>query len=218
MTLIEVLVALAIIALIMAGGIGAFRRVSKSDLREEASRVSAALRFAFDRAAGTAAHHRVVFDLDGEAFVVERCEGRVTLRRGLEAHRDEMLDQIRAALAASPGAQVMTVADAPPPGRVGAAECAPVKGAQGKRHTFRSRGGLGIARAFVAHHDGPVDEGMVTVNFFPTGRGERAVVEVTDAEENVYSISLEGLTGRVRLREGAFARPEEFVRRAGGSK
>jgi len=87
-TVLELLVVLGIIGMLTAGLVIGGRRIRKSDLRSAAGRVAATLRFAFDRAAATGAHHRVVIDLDAGQLHVERCEGKLRLRRGQEAGGD----------------------------------------------------------------------------------------------------------------------------------
>src|SRR5688572_3270505 len=81
MTLIEILVVLAILGLIAGILVIGVGRAGKLELRAEAGKLAAALRSGFDRAAASGAHHRVILDLDAESFQLERCEGKIRLRR-----------------------------------------------------------------------------------------------------------------------------------------
>ncbi len=66
-TLIEVLVALLVVALIASIGVKGFRAITKSDLRAATAHLSGAIRYLFDRASITGKYHRLVIDLtDGK--------------------------------------------------------------------------------------------------------------------------------------------------------
>ncbi len=262
-TLIEILVVLAILALLMLSAIGGLRHVRKTDLKEDASRLAAAFRFAYDRATATGEHHRVVIDLDHETFQVERCEGKVKLQHGLEAQQMADMAAIQAQskllapaytgqpLAVGPqasgGLMAGTPLMAPPtvsngfggqmvagavgaggagaPGQqtqqlpanagkaIGGARCVPVKGANGKVQVVKKNRGIGISRVYVAHLPYANDTGRVTVNFFPLGTAERAVVEVADKNDNAFSIVVHPLTGRVTMIGGVYQHPEDFITR-----
>ena len=229
-TVLELLVVLGIIGMLTAGLVIGGRRIRKSDLRSAAGRVAATLRFAFDRAAATGAHHRVVIDLDAGQLHVERCEGKLRLRRSIDEasaqDQDEIAQQVAALKAeaqktaeqaAQAGAQPLGVgalaAPPPPPdaaGTVGAASCAPVKGRIGAPTRMR-KGKILVQKVYVAHLEEPAGEGKVTVNFFPMGWAERAVIVVGDDEGNRYSLLLHPVTGRVDIESGEWRKPEKFV-------
>jgi hypothetical protein len=86
-----------------------------------------------------------------------------------------------------------------------------VKGPLGRPKTMAKRGGIGISKVYVAHLEDPVESGEVTINFFPLGYAERALVEVRDNDGDVYTIALHAMTGRVEVKSGELKRPEEFV-------
>jgi Tfp pilus assembly protein FimT len=217
-SLIEILVVLGIVGLLVLILPGQIKRARKSDLRGDAARLAAAMRFGYDRAAATAAHHRLVLDLDAETFQLERCEGPVKLVRTIdEAQAQEaqaILEQYKnlpaQAEAIASGQQgVSAIAD------VGASatgvQCAPVKGKDGKLQELTRKQNIGISKVYVAHLTDPAGEGKVTINFFPLGRAERAVIELSDDDNHIYSLRLHSLTGRVDIREGEYHRPDEVV-------
>ncbi|HSN28243.1 MAG TPA: hypothetical protein VLT45_18285, partial [Kofleriaceae bacterium] len=53
----------------------------------------------------------------------------------------------------------------------------------------------------VQHRDESVTKGQIAIYFFPLGSSEKAVIEVTDGDE-IFSVLVYGLTGRVELRDG----------------
>lgn len=210
MTLLEVLVVLGILGLVLAGGIAGVGRVRKSDLRSGAARIGAALRSGYDRAAASGAHHRVVLDLDEETFQLERCEGKVRLRRSLEEAKQEEEESLLAQASLLPGS-AEEAAQRVAAASVGQARCTPVKGELGKPQALPKSRGIGLAKVYVGHLDDPAQGGKVPIHFFPQGYAERAVVEVAAADGDTYSLVVHPLTGRVQITEGVYRAPSEFV-------
>jgi Tfp pilus assembly protein FimT len=62
--LIELLVGMAIMALIMGSAIYGVRALARSDLRGTSSKLAGAIRYCFDRSITTGGYFRIVLDLD----------------------------------------------------------------------------------------------------------------------------------------------------------
>jgi general secretion pathway protein H len=75
-TLIEIMVVLAIMAMVAGLGISGFRALRKSDLRGSSAQLAGALRILFDRASTTGKYHRLVFDLDNGRYWAEVSDDR----------------------------------------------------------------------------------------------------------------------------------------------
>ena len=75
-TLIEVMVALMVVALIASIGVKGFRAVTKSDLRATTAHLSGAIRYLFDRASITGKYHRLVIDLTEGKYWAEVSDDR----------------------------------------------------------------------------------------------------------------------------------------------
>jgi type II secretory pathway pseudopilin PulG len=221
MTLIEVMVALGIIALLLGLLPAMFGRVRKADLRADAGKVAAALRSAYDRAAATAAHHRLVIDLDADKFWIERCEGKVRMVRDLDEAKAEEQQAIIAQMARPPqaGAAIpgmtapptgadLTASLAPPPdvsGTVGTGEatmpCAPAPNL--KTVELNHSADVVFREVHVSHLEKAADTGKVSINFFPMGRAERAIVVLSgEKDDTKYSVRLHALSGRVEIVSG----------------
>jgi type II secretory pathway pseudopilin PulG len=225
MTLIEILVVLALLGLLILLLPTQIRSARKSDLRGDAARLAAAMRSGYDRAAATATHHRLVLDLEQKTFTLEKCDAPIRMVRDIdEEHALEK--QAIAVQAATPPEAPPTIdpTGAPPAGdqvgkafvdNVGASAaplpCAAVKGALGEAVPLNRGAGVSFKKVYVAHLEQPAERGKVTINFFPLGRGERAVVTLTDKEDHVYTVRLSGLTGAAKVVEGEYRRPEEIV-------
>jgi prepilin-type N-terminal cleavage/methylation domain-containing protein len=75
-TIIEVMVAMMVIALIATIGVKGFRTVTKGSLREGSSHMAGAIRFLFDRASITGKYHRLVIDLNEGRYWAEVSDDR----------------------------------------------------------------------------------------------------------------------------------------------
>lgn len=80
-------------------------------------------------------------------------------------------------------------------------------------HALSTHGGkIKVRRVHVQHLLEPVTTGQVSINFFPLGHAEKALLELADDEGTQYTVLLHGLTGRVEVRDGEVD-PEKHMRR-----
>ncbi len=225
MTMIEIMVVLAIMGSLMAVLLGgSLLKSNAARTREGAVEVMATLRAAYNMATMTGKHHRVVFNLEEQTYHIEVCLGKQTLKKGDEEEQvdQEELGKLRERMerpdtsdinqeivqAASP--EEATEAAAALAGlRLGTSRCQaavntisgqPSK--TGNKHKLDIERGIRIQELSVQHLNEAVDEGIVTINFFPIGSAERAVVQVGNTSGEVFSILVYGLTSRVEFREG----------------
>jgi prepilin-type N-terminal cleavage/methylation domain-containing protein len=219
-TILELLVVMAIIVLITGVTIYGLRRVRKTDLRNDANTLRSALAAAFDRSTATGADHRVVIDLEQQAYRIESCEGKLKLRRTSdEAHADELakLEQQRQELLAAEAAQKASSSGIPAPaglipvGQSAPVACVPVKGPAGRLVRMTTNKGIRIRKVRVAHLEKPATEGKVTVHFFSPGYAERSVIEVGDENDNVYTLVVHPLTGQVQIKTGEWRGSDDHV-------
>jgi type II secretory pathway pseudopilin PulG len=88
MTVLELMIVLAIIgggAVLVRSG---FRLITKADLVENASELSAIMRRTSQLAIEHGELHRVVFDLETETYVVEVCQGATAIQRNEKLRAD----------------------------------------------------------------------------------------------------------------------------------
>jgi prepilin-type N-terminal cleavage/methylation domain-containing protein len=227
LTLIEIIVVLAILGLLTLGLGSGVLRLSRSVLRQDTTRLAAMVRTGFDRALASGAHHRLVLDLEQKTFKLERCEGKIKLRRAtspeeLAEKEAEAAADLRKQADSDPNdviGQVLGEAGRKIGGGGGAgqAPCEPVSGEMGKAQSFDKAKGIAIKEVRVEHLEDPVSSGIVTVNFFPQGFAERTVIEVATPnpsdDDDVYTILLHPLSGRVEIREGELKDKDDFLRR-----
>ena len=224
MTMIEILVVLAIMGAGMALFLGG--NLIKSDsarLREASMEVLATLRAAHNMATMTGKHHRVVFDLKAQVYHVEVCAGAQTLMRGdeeevvdqdeLEKLKERMEQPVTSdfnqeVIEASTPDEAVKAAAALAGIRLGTTRCAPAtdtfsgqpsKG--GNKHSLDTGRGLRIEEIHVQHLHDSVKDATVSINFFPIGSAEKALVRVANRAGDENTIVLQGMTSRVQYRQ-----------------
>lgn len=237
-TVIELLVALAVVGLLMIVGYQGIRHVRQSDLREGTVEIASILRNAYNLATSSGIHHRVVFDLDEQTFAVEACEGEIKLSRKADeiptagAEGEELRPTVAAdstippeILAASSPEEAAKIAQSLSGGSVGGAQCAPTDGRiidydnRGAMRKLATERGIKLRRVYVQHREDPTVSGKVTINFFPLGYAEKAIVEIADEDGNQYTLLVHGLTGRVEFRDGELRDPNShMMRNAAGDR
>jgi prepilin-type N-terminal cleavage/methylation domain-containing protein len=224
-TLLEIMVVLAILAMAMIALRTAFRVVTKADLVENSTELAALMKRTQQLSVETAMLHRITFDMDKGIYVVEQCQGTTTIqqnealrpddekvKRAEEKGRERLKNVPQQALTSDPEAatkQALALAGHHIADRM----CTPVEdGLSGDvEHdthperawvrTLRAGKGIKFKEIWVQHRDDSATKGQVAVYFFPSGSAEKAVVELTDGSET-FSVLVFGLTGRVVLKDG----------------
>lgn len=65
-------------------------------------------------------------------------------------------------------------------------------------------GGISFLRAYTPHEPKAREQGRAYVYFFPGGTAERAVIQLTDGDERVYSVEVHPLNGRAVIHRFEF--------------
>jgi len=230
MTVLELMIVIAIIgaaAVLMRAG---FRALTKADLVEDATEFATLLKRTNQLAVENGEMHRLVLDLDKQIYGVEVCQGQTALVRNEALRNDDektkqaiergkqRLSQLPTdALAAGDPDEATRRATALSGHHIADRTCIPVQeGVSGDVHgkefirALRASKGVKFKEAWVQHQEEGQTKGQVAFYFFPTGAAEKSIVEITDGE-SVMTILVYGITGRVQLRDGALADPDEHM-------
>ena len=237
MTVLELMIVLAIIG----GGVvlvrSGFRMITKADLVENSTELSAILKRTSQLAIEKGEMHRVLFDVDKHIYAVEVCQGERTIRRNedvrpdeeatkraLEKGRERLKGVPPEAMAADPESatkQVLAIAGHHIADRMCIPVDDPISGdAMGKPwiRVLRTGKGIKFKEIWVQHKDESTTKGQTAIYFFPTGSAEKAVVEITDGSET-FTVLVHGLTGRVQLKDGTLRDVDDhMLRNALGDK
>jgi general secretion pathway protein H len=213
MTLIEVVIVVVIVALGASGLSFSLGALTKANLRAGAGKLGAAVRFAYNRAVMKGVTVRIAFDVPGTSFSIEEAGGRVTLARSDDERResDEGGEEV---VAVDPWVAAQNrVQEALKP-TFGASPFKPLADNDGKAISRYTNVSLGrrvqVVKLIVPHHEDPLEQGKGGVHFFPGGMTEHAVIQLSDGADTIYSVEVHPLTGRARIRPGAYE-PEQMI-------
>jgi general secretion pathway protein H len=185
-TLIELMIVMALIALLAAAAGPALGGLTGANTRKGAGELAGAMRWLFDSAAVRHATCRLVLSPSSRSFWAECAPGRTTIPRKLEegatrdapkedAERDAKEGGVRAPGFAKFEDSIVKVRELP-------------AGVEFKAIRIEGRDALSEARDAYVH-------------FFPGGRAQSARVTIADGN-HVFTIRLEPFTGRARVSAG----------------
>jgi general secretion pathway protein H len=213
-TLIEVMIAMALVALMVVAGVIGVRSLAKSDLRSTATRMAGAIRYLFDRASTTGRVHRLVLDFDAGKYWAEVTDDAFILGAGKETEETRK----REAEKIAKEQEAKRIADEKDaffgtqiPSRYIPKPFVPKRA---KFDAFREmavkpvtlRSSVVFADIYTPRLALPLTEGRGYVYFFPMGMTEAAVIHLSDKKgESFYTLIVHPLTGRVSVKNSFVA-------------
>lgn len=210
-TLIEMMIVVLILALAAASLSYSFGALNRTQLRSACMRITAASRFAYNRAISRGTTVRIAFDFTTDTMSIEEGHGRVTLARTGDRRRmeiEEERDDGADSSAVDPWAAAQArLADTLHPS-FGASPFSPLSGRRFSAQPVAE--GVRIDRLITPHEAEPRERGVGHIYFFPHGQSEHAVVWLSDGGETVFSVEIHPLSGRARVRSSAYE-PEELM-------
>lgn len=212
MTLIEVLIVMALIALILSAVVLGSGQMASSRLRHSSTMLSGAVRVAFSRATASSKTVRLVMDFTDNA---------IWLEEGDQPHLVQSKD-----MSGTGGASPATVAEKQAledSGRILKGPTAPrtafteidamglVSSDPGKGHKALERG-IRFRRVQTAHDFEARKEGRAYLYFWPGGQTERAAIQLkvgpSDDEKDTVTLIVAPLTGKVTVKDGIAELPK----------
>jgi general secretion pathway protein H len=212
MTLIEVLIVLAIVALVMGAVVIGSGQMASSKLRHSSTMIVGAVRVGFARASASSKSVRLVFDFEENAIWLEEgdqpmlVQSKDTTGTGgaaaaTMAEKTAQEESSRIVKGPTPPKPAFTEIDA-----MGLAASTP-----GKGHKPLERG-IKLREVQTAHDAEPRKTGRAYLYFWPGGQTERASIQLkigdSDDEKNVVTLLVSPLTGKVAVKDGAVALPK----------
>jgi general secretion pathway protein H len=209
LTLIEVVIAIALIALISGSLMFGKNMLVGSRVKSAATLIVSSVRFGLTRANATGKPTRLVIDFDKKQLAIEEASGSVMLR---EKSKDQTGGADAATTAETKArAEAERIVEGPHAARPHFSKLAGVSGAIEELSAGRALGdGVEIVQVRTEHDEEYVREGRAYIYFWPTGTTERAVVQLKKAGDKEASLSvvLSPLTGRAKVEKGAVDFPE----------
>lgn len=201
MTIIEVLVVMFIVAGLAGMSFYAVGALTATDLRDEAMRMTSAMKYTWTRAAVNGSQYRMVIDLESGKYHTEVTEAAVVQEAPANAGGSEGVlpeEAQERENEQNANASDMFGEESDPFGVHRAPTYEQVQDGVLEPRQFDA--GVKIHEVHVAYQDTPITSGKVAVNFFPDGFQQPVIIVLTNEEEDdFFSLVNEPLTGRVRL-------------------
>jgi general secretion pathway protein H len=203
LTLIEIIVVLALVAIVTAAALAGANQLPTTRLRRSATLVTSAIKNAYVRATATSHDLRLVLDIDQQAIWLEETEAPMLIKQ-----KDP---------SAAAGAEAVTEAEKQareegdrimkgPPIAKPSFKLVTAKPGDEKRGIRPLPQGITFRSVRTAHDDVPRTSGRAYLYFWPGGLTERASIQVRirDSEEDYQTLTLmvSPLTGRVTIKNG----------------
>ena len=195
MTLIEIMIVLTIVASVM--GLTAFSMsgLSASKVRSEAMHVAGAIRYVYGRAAINGVRYQLTFDVGANTLSVECSEKNIPVAvAGDTPEKDERRED-------DPEANPFGIASS----GEGLTACD-----DKVMKDFALKDGVTIARVLTSHDEAPIEAGKATIGFFPNGFVERSIVWVKGADGGYFTLLVDPMSGRVKVKPGDLDVPDDF--------
>ncbi|MEM1347067.1 MAG: prepilin-type N-terminal cleavage/methylation domain-containing protein [Myxococcota bacterium] len=209
-TLIELLVVLAIVAGI--AGLGAYTvgMLDQGALKSEALKITSSIKYSFSQAAVNNSRYRIVFDLDSGSYAAEVVESANVEQPTNQPGADEEFLTEEAQALAEQAEREDDLFDDDEDNPFGINRRVSYQRVQdGVIDPGQLKDGMRFTRVVVGQAV-DVTSGQASINFFPNGFQEPAIVYMEDAQGRTFSIQTEPLTGRVFLYNKEIEIPSDF--------
>jgi len=206
-TLIEVILVVAIIAIVVTGATFGLGAITRTRLRSSAFKVTSAARFAYNRSLTHGTTTRLRFDFEKNTMAVEETDTPVTLatEEQLKSEAGDAVDPWD--LAKERLAKPLNRTSPHSPFQ-------PITTESGKvleRYTAQPVGdGISLNALITPHETKTRTDGEGSVYFFPGGVTEHAVIQLTDSSDTVYSVEIHPLTGNAQIYNFAYEPLDEL--------
>jgi general secretion pathway protein H len=209
LTLIEVVIAIALIAVLTGSLLFGRNMLVGSRVKSAATLMVSAVRFGMARANSTGRPARLVIDFDKKQLSIEEAANSQLLR-------EKSADQTGGADPATQAetkarAETERIIEGPHAARARFGKLSGVHGAVEELAKGRPLGdGVVVVAVRTEHDEEVLHEGRAYIYFWPGGTTERAIIQLKKAgdDEAALTVVLSPLTGRAKIEKGAVDFPE----------
>jgi general secretion pathway protein H len=209
LTLIEVVIAIALVAVLTGSMLFGRNMLVGSRMKAAATLIVSSVRFGLTRANTTGKPARLVLDFDKKQVSIEESSTSLMLR---EKGKDPSAGAMPASSAeAKVRAESERIVEGPRAARPSFSKLTGVSGAIEELSQGRPLGeGVELVQVRTEHDEQEVTEGRAYIYFWPGGTTERAIVQLKKAgdKEAALTVVLSPLTGRAKIEKGAVDFPE----------
>ena len=211
-TVVELLVVLAIIAIMMGLGGYAMTSIGDGDLREDARNVSAAIKYTYANAAINNSQYRLVFSMGSGSYLSEVAKAAAveqTLPTGTNNTDDFLTEEAqRLADRVEEERDLFTDDEENPFGMNRKVSYERVEDGVLKKTKLNK--GVRFAKIVKANSEEEYTDGDVSMTFFPNGFQEQVMIVLESEKGAKIALVTEPLTGRILTYSGTDEIPEGF--------
>ena len=207
LTLIEIFVVIAIVALVTGVAMAGSMQLPSARLRGSATMIASGIKVGYTRSTATSRDLRLVMDIDTQKIWLEQSDIPMLVQsKGKEASlgSDPMTDKEKEAIAE--GERIVKGPVIPKP-RFKAVATWGFGDTQGGKGGKPLQRGITFRSVQTMHDDKPRTSGRAYLYFWPGGRTERAAIQVRIGESNdddlTMTLIVSPLTGKVSIKGGA---------------
>jgi len=209
LTLIEVVIAIALVAVLTGSMLFGRNMLVGSRMKAAATLIVSSVRFGLTRANTTGKPARLVIDFEKKQVSIEESSTSLMLR---EKSKDPSAGATPASSAeAKVRAESERIVEGPRAARPAFSKLTGVSGAIEELSAGRPLGeGVELVQVKTEHDEQEITEGRAYIYFWPGGTTERAIVQLKKAgdKEAALTVVLSPLTGRAKIEKGAVDFPE----------
>lgn len=210
MTLIELMVALVIVAGLSLGGVFVFNSITRANMKASAMRLSGYIKHTYSISAIHQQYHRLMIDLDNQEYWVETAV-QSDMGKPPQIPADDLVVDVPSELNYKSRTKR----------RLGYDSDDPEGGALGlKRPSFkpseesliqrRKLQGAFFHSVTTAGLQEPRTTGRTSITFYPNGFVERSQIVISDGEQGFLSLEIQPLTGKVQIFTGKQEADRDF--------
>lgn len=175
MTLMEVMVAIAIVGLVVMAMTASVGGIFGARLDASANKLSGMVRYTYSLATLTGNVHRIVVNIDEKSYRVETVQEQKECFLGVEEEKEKAKKLEDNPLAAIEDLTGSSVKDS-------------------RVKTEKLPNGISFVGVMTRHNSKVVEEGEESIYFFPDGTAERAMIWLTD-EDEIFTVEVSSLRG-----------------------
>jgi general secretion pathway protein H len=209
LTLIEVVIAIALVALLTGSLLFGRGMLAGSRMKAACTLIVSGVRYGLTRSNATGRPARLVLDFDKKQISIEEASTSLMLR---EKGKDPSGGATPASSAeAKARSEAERIVEGPRAARPTFSKLSGVSGPIDELSAGRPLGdGVELVQVRTEHDEDYVREGRAYIYFWPGGTTERAVVQLKKAgdKETALTVVLSPLTGRAKIEKGAVDFPE----------
>jgi len=190
MTLIEIMVGMAVVAVILSVVIGGIGNFLDSDMKEESNKLASTIRYLYNKSATERLYLRIAYDMDEDSYRVESST-EPFLVRPINAEQVAELEKV----AEGDGEEASAAK----------AALSQIRGNFSDTESYLLKGvrlvdGIGFKDIQTSYQKEKIAAGMAYTYFFPNGFATPTVINLQDDDDEInYSLEILPLSGRVRI-------------------